>query len=55
MGNTCEKKGRRGFELVLELANGVIHTASRVMFMIIALWVETTEYCSLSSRNDNIK
>ena len=34
MGNTCERKGRRGFKLVLELANGVIHTASRVMFMI---------------------
>jgi len=33
-GKYVWEKGRRGFELVLELANGVIHTASRVMFMI---------------------
>ena len=34
VGNTCERKGRRGFELVLELVNGVIHTTSRVVFTI---------------------
>ena len=34
VGNTFERKGRRGFELVLELINGDIHTTSRVMFTI---------------------
>jgi len=57
MGNTCERKGKRGFELVLELVNGVIRTTSRVVLrlIIIASWVETTEYYSLNSGNDNIK